>query len=71
MMNYLSHSNVLELVGLVFNPLRLLLELAPKGDLKDCVKPFKKSHVKINRRILKLLVYQVCFFLHCHYQLTY
>ena len=59
MMNYLCHPNVLELVGLVFGPLRLLLELAPKGDLKSCVKPFKKSHAKINRRILKQLMFQV------------
>ncbi len=59
MMNYLSHRNILELVGLAFNPLRLLLELAPKGDLKSCMKPFKRSHVKVNKRILKILMFQV------------
>ena len=59
MMNYLSHANILELVGLVFRPLRLLLEMAPKGDLKNCIKPFKSSRVKINRRILKQLMFQV------------
>ena len=59
MMNYLSHRNILELVGLTFNPMRLLLELAPKGDLKNCMKPFKQSHVKVNRQILKMLLLQV------------
>lgn len=59
MMNYLRHPNILALIGLAFNPLRLLLELAPKGDLKDCIKPFKKSQCKLSRRVLKMLMYQV------------
>ena len=59
MMNFLSHTHILELIGLAFRPLRLLLELAPMGDLKDSIKPFKRAHVKLNRQILKTLIFQV------------
>ena len=59
MMYQLKHPNILRLVGLAFEPLRLLLELAPMGDLKVCLKPFKRGNIKLNRRILKNVMYQV------------
>ena len=64
MMYQLQHRNILSLVGIVFQPLRLLLELAPLGDLKHCLKPFKREKVKINRRTLKPLLYQVSCYYH-------
>jgi serine/threonine protein kinase len=59
MMHRLRHPNVLGLVGLAFQPLRLLLELAPLGDLKKCLKPFKRDKVKLSRKVLRDVMYQV------------
>lgn len=59
MMHQLQHKNILSLVGLAFQPLRLILELAPLGDLKNSLKPFKQEKIKLNRRTLKQLIYQV------------
>lgn len=58
-MHQLQHTNILGLVGLAFQPLRLILELAPLGDLKNSLKPFKHDKVKLNRRTLRQLIYQV------------
>ena len=60
MMYQLQHPNILGLVGLAFQPLRLLLELAPRGDLKHCLKEFKEQNMKLNRRTLKAVMLQVC-----------
>lgn len=59
MMQQLQHPNILSLIGLTFQPLRLLLELAPLGDLKNCLKPFKREKVKLSRKTLKSLLFQV------------
>lgn len=59
MMHQLQHPHVLGLVGLAFQPLRLLLELAPLGDLKACVRPFVAAGARLSRATLKVLMYQV------------
>uniref|UniRef100_A0A1X7T4T7 Protein kinase domain-containing protein n=1 Tax=Amphimedon queenslandica TaxID=400682 RepID=A0A1X7T4T7_AMPQE len=58
MMHQLQHKNILSLVGLAFQPLRLILELAPLGDLKNSLKPFRQEKIKLNCRTLKQLIYQ-------------
>lgn len=58
-MYQLQHPNILGLVGLAFQPLRLLLELAPRGDLKHCLKEFKEQGMRLNRRTLKAVMSQV------------
>ena len=58
-MYQLQHSNILGLVGLAFQPLRLLLELAPRGDLKHCLKEYKDQNMKLSRKTLKAVMMQV------------
>ena len=55
----LCHPNVLGLIGLTFQPIRLLVELAPLGDLKYCVRKFKMARVKLNRNTPKHTLIQV------------
>ncbi len=56
----LCHPHILGLIGLTFQPLRLLVELAPMGDLKGCVKPFQKARIRLSRTTLKHTLVQVC-----------
>ena len=60
MMYQLDHPHVLGLVGLAFRPIRLLLELAPLGDLKSCAKKFQRARTRLSRRTLKATMIQVC-----------
>ena len=55
----LCHPNILGLIGLTFQPVRLLVELAPLGDLKHCVRRFKKARVRLSRNTLKHTLIQV------------
>ncbi len=55
----LCHDHILGLIGLTFQPLRLLVELAPMGDLKDCVKTFQKARIRLSRITLKHTLIQV------------
>ena len=59
-MSQLDHPNILRLIGVAFGPTRLLLELAPLGDLKHCVRRFHRAKVKLSRRTLKATMTQVC-----------
>ena len=59
MMHHLKQEHVLNLIGLAFQPLRLVLELAPMGDLKACMKPFKRTGARLNRRTLRAVMFQV------------
>ena len=59
LMCQLNHPHVLGLIGITFQPLRLLLELAPLGDLKFCVKRFQRVKVRLSRRTLKATMIQV------------
>ena len=66
-MYQLQHPNILGLVGLAFQPLRLLLELAPRGDLKHCLKEYKEQNMKLSRRTLKTVMLQVTSVCTCMY----
>ena len=56
----LQHPHVLSLIGLTFQPLRLIVELAPLGDLKSCIKKFSNSSVRLARKTIKTTLLQVC-----------
>ena len=56
----LQHPHVLGLIGLTLQPLRLLVELAPVGDLKSCAKRFRGADVRLNRKTIKTTLIQVC-----------
>ena len=55
----LNHENVLGVMGIVVAPLMLLLELAPLGDLKDCIQKFQKVDVMLNLNTLSSTMIQV------------
>lgn len=59
MLLQLNHPHILGLIGLTFQPTRLLLELAPLGDLKYCVKKFQVQRVRLSRRTLRATMIQV------------
>ena len=58
-MYQLSHPNILGLVGIALHPFSLLVELAPEGDLRNCVERFKRAKVKLSRRTLQCTLIQV------------
>lgn len=58
-MSQLCHDHVLGLIGITLQPLRLLVELAPMGDLKACVMKFKKAKVQLSRRTITTTLIQV------------
>ena len=55
----LQHPHVLGLIGLTLQPLRLIVELAPMGDLKSCAKRFKRVGVRFNRKTIQTTLVQV------------
>ena len=57
----LNHKNILRLLGISLAPIRLLLELAPLGDLKSCVQKFQQVKVKLSRATLQSTMIQVSF----------
>ena len=62
MMYQLNHPNILTLLGVTFNPLQLLLELAPKGDLRGSIRQFQKAGQRLSRRTIKATLIQVCMY---------
>ena len=55
----LQHPHVLGLVGLTLQPLRLVVELAPIGDLKSCAKKFRRAGVRFSRKTIQTTLVQV------------
>lgn len=62
-MNELSHKNVLALIGVCFqanSDISILIELAPRGDLKSIVEDdFKSAGLRLSRRTIKATLIQV------------
>lgn len=62
-MNQLSHQNILGLLGMYFHDkeqISMMIELAPKGDLKSVVNEFKAEGMRLSRRTIKATLIQVC-----------
>ena len=62
-LNKLYHRNILSLLGVYFqadDQISMLIELAPKGDLKSVVKEFKDEGIRLSRRTIKVTLIQVC-----------
>ena len=59
----LRHPHIIGLIGLTLQPLRLLVELAPLGDLKSCAKKFKRAGMRLNRKTIQTILIQVRFLL--------
>ena len=55
----LCHPHILGLVGLTLQPLRLLVELAPLGDLKGFAKKFKRVSMRLSRKTIQTTLIQV------------
>lgn len=67
-MNQLSHKNILGLLGINFqekDQISMLIELAPKGDLKSVVSEFKAEGMRLSRRTIKATLIQVWIFVWC------
>lgn len=61
-MNQLSHKNILGLLGVYLqdrDQISMLIELAPKGDLKSVVNEFKVEGMRLSRRTVKAALIQV------------
>jgi len=56
----LQHPNILKLVGIALQPIRLLLEFAPLGSLKNVVNHYYDNSSRMNRYALQKVIYQVC-----------
>ena len=57
----LRHPNIVNLIGVTLQPLRLLVELAPMGDIKHCIVKFQKASIRLRRTTLKETLLQVKF----------
>ena len=63
-MNSLAHKNILSLIGVCFQSnvqLSVLIELAPKGDLRSVIEDYKKGGVRLSRRIVKTTLIPVIY----------
>lgn len=56
----LRHPNILKLVGIALQPIRLLLEFAPLGSLKNVVNRYQDNNARISRYALQKIICQVC-----------
>ena len=62
-MNKLYHPNILGLLGIYLQPnepISIMVELAPKGDLQSVVKEFKDGGTQLSSRIIRVTLIQVC-----------
>ena len=55
----LQHPNIVNLIGITLQPLRLLVELAPMGDIKHCILKFQKASIRLRRTTFKETLLQV------------
>ena len=54
----LQHPHILNLIGVTLQPLRLLVEMAPIGDMKYCIQKFKKASIRLRRKTIKTTLLQ-------------
>ena len=54
----LQHPHILNLIGVTLRPLKLLVELAPMGDIKSCIQKFKKASIRLRRTTIKTALIQ-------------
>lgn len=55
----LQHPHILRLMGVTLQPLRLLVELAPLGDMTSCIRKFKKATIRLRRTTVRTTLVQV------------
>jgi len=55
----LHHPNILSLIGIALQPIRLLLEFAPLGSLRSIVNHYSENDTKIGRYVLEKVICQV------------
>ena len=55
----LRHPNILKLIGIALQPIRLLLEYAPLGSLKNVVNRYQDGDSRMNRYALQKVIIQV------------
>ena len=65
----LRHPNILKLIGIALQPIRLLLEFAPLGSLKNVVNRYQDNDSRINRYALQKVIIQVWY--GCGVDVTY
>ena len=55
----LKHTHVIRLFGIMLRPLGLVLELAPRGSLKDILQTYAEAMRKPNGSVIQAVVVQV------------
>ena len=55
----LRHENIVSMIGLSIQPLAIILELAPLGNLKDILMDYKKNMVRINPFVIQNAAKQI------------
>ncbi len=55
----LKHENVVSMIGLSIQPLAIILELAPLGNLKDVLTDYKKNMCRLNPFVIQRVAIQI------------
>ena len=58
-LSHLKHPHIIQLHGVMMRPLGLVLELAPKGDLKKILRDYSEAHANLHISAIKHVVIQV------------
>ena len=57
--NSLKHENIIAMIGLSIQPLAILLELAPLGNLKEILNDYRGNMCKLNPSIIQRITVQI------------
>lgn len=55
----LHHANIVELLGVTLTPLGLVLELAPRGNLRNILKEFSRDQARLQPAAIQAVIIQV------------